>query len=128
MDYRLAEFVRYIAEDESIANLVNEAKSDTWTKAREHAVLIVDGFQAVLVRGGLDEIDLMKRNAILVLAISGSERRITKLAWHIHPRVTGPSDFDRRLLSRLVQAEPIIFGIGGEKAGTIFSKMSGEKR
>lgn len=41
MDYRIAEFVRLIDPGERVEDLVDEAKADTWTKAREHAVLLV---------------------------------------------------------------------------------------
>jgi hypothetical protein len=43
MDYRVAEFVRFVQKSELLEDLVDEAKAATWTKNCEHAILVVAG-------------------------------------------------------------------------------------
>lgn len=128
MDYRPAEFVRFIDDAERLDDLLDEAKSDTWTKGREHAVLVLQrpGFMRVaMVRGGLDGI-LLDRGAdgTVTLDVGGTAWQVSKLAWHVHPYATGPSDHDRRVLDVLGQASSMLYEIGGPDGGTRFPQMS----
>ena len=121
MDYRPAEFVRFIAASESLDELVDEAKADAWVNGREHAVLILDGGEAALVRGGRDGIERsVGEGGALTVDAGGRQRRVVRLAWHTHPQVTGPSDHDRTLLDRLGQRSSVVYEIGGERGGTVF--------
>jgi hypothetical protein len=128
MDYRIAEFVRYVEGTEQLDDLVNEAKADTWTKEREHTVLIVRGKSGqdfVMVRGGRDGILLTQEsNGEVSVEVEGTRVRVLRLAWHVHPQVTGPSDHDRRVLDELGQEQSMLFEIGGPREGTLFKAMS----
>ena len=121
MDYRIAEFVRVVDRLEEFDEVVNEAKSDTWSKAREHAVLLLADGRLVLVRGGKDGIVLIDR-AEDGLAIEMNQQvcRIESLAWHTHPVPTGPSDHDRAILARLGQESSVIYELRGDPRGTRF--------
>ena len=56
MDVRPAIFVREVDPQESVAEVVNEAKALTWTHRAEHALLRLYQGTFVLVRGGADEL------------------------------------------------------------------------
>jgi hypothetical protein len=122
MDYRLAEFVRFIEVDEDFEEVLNEAKADTWSKAREHAVLILDNAEVVMVRGGRDGILLIDRGEEgIFVEVESKERRVQRLSWHTHPAPTGPSDHDRELLVTLGQSASMLYELRGDPAGTRFA-------
>lgn len=126
MDHRPAEFVRFVDPAESIADLMEDAKADTWTKGREHALIVAvgpEGERLLIVRGGRDGIvfDIAPDGGIGLL-VHGVAWQVARLAWHTHPRVTGPSDHDRELLARLGQATSVVFEINGPAEGTVFRR------
>ena len=126
MDIQPAEFVRFVADHERLDDLLDEAKADTWMREAEHALLIVDmphptGLsleRAALVRGGKDGILLQSTAGKLWMDIEGQRSRVIRLAWHVHPRVTGPSDHDFHVLELLDQQSTMLFEIGGAPEGT----------
>jgi hypothetical protein len=129
IDYRPAEFVRFVDPGEPLDALVEEAKADTWVHAREHAVLLLEDGRFVMVRGGRDGIQLTQRNdGSIYMDLHGAGTRIRKLAWHTHPEPTGPSDHDRALLDLLGQATSVVYEIRGEREGTLFRGFGGGKR
>jgi hypothetical protein len=125
MDYRPAEFVRYVEPAEALPDILDEAKAETWTKRREHALLQLEDGRLVLVRGGHDGIELISRNDGVYVEISGQTLKVSKLAWHVHPRATGPSDHDRAILQGLGQRSSVVFEINGEPGGTRFGPQKG---
>ncbi len=128
MDYRPAEFVRFIDPDESLPELLNEVKLDTWRRGREHAVLRLDDDNLILVRGGMDGIELRRDGDVIQCEVHGRWRIVEKLSWHVHPVVTGPSDHDCRLLDLLGQQSSVVYEICGEPDGTIFTAMSQRRK
>jgi hypothetical protein len=123
VDYRPAEFVRFVLDDEPLDELVDEAKAETWTKAREHALIVLRDGRLALIRGGMDGIELtLDDSGGLVVTIEGSSIQIARLAWHVHPRPTGPSERDRQVLDVLNQDHSLIFEIGGGNEGTFFRR------
>jgi hypothetical protein len=131
MDFRRAEFVRFVADHERIEDLVDEAKSDTWTKAREHAVLTVqtkNGDAFVMVRGGFDGILLDRRaDGKVVLEIENEPCVVVRLGWHVHPQPTGPSDHDRAVLDLLDQESSMLCEVNGPRGGTLFTRLSNRR-
>ena len=127
VDYRIAEFVRFVAANETLEDLIDEAKAETWIKGREHAAVVLDRDEVVLVCGGMDGIEPDVDNRLgIVVDVRGTLRAVKRLAWHTHPRPTGPSDHDCFLLQRLEQASSVVYEIGGDAKGTIFvQKESG---
>ena len=121
MDYRAAEFVRFVDPSEKLDEVVDEAKADTWVRGREHALLsLVDGRMA-MVRGGRDGIELSRTDDDAVcVEIEGQMASVKKLCWHVHPEPTGPSDQDRLLLDLLGQDASIVYEIGGEPSCTVY--------
>lgn len=129
MDHRIAEFVRFIEDHESVDDLVDEAKADTWVREQEHALLLVRSegkSRLCMVRGGLDGIllELSPHEGIVLLRIDSVMWQVERLAWHIHPVPTGPSDQDRRVLDLLHQESSLVYEIGGSAAGTSFVRFS----
>jgi hypothetical protein len=128
MDFRRAEFVRFIEDNELLDDLVDEAKADTWTRAREHAVLLVQAGRNrrnIMVRGGLDGILLeQSSDGKVTIAVDGETLQVLRLGWHVHPRPTGPSDQDRTLLDILGQESSMLYEIGGPIGGTRFTRLS----
>lgn len=128
MDYRAAEFVRFIDPTEELKDVIEEAKADTWVKEREHALLSLADGRLALVRGGRDGIVLEQLDdGSVVVRIAGLPIRIRKLSWHTHVEPTGPSDHDRRLLDLLGQKASIVFEIRGEIDGTIYTGMTSRR-
>ena len=132
MDYRPAEFVRFVLPDEAVEDVIEEAKAETWTKEREHALLVVSRAngeeQFAIVRGGRDGI-LLERADDRSIGIQVEKERflVRRLAWHVHPMPTGPSDHDFAVLDALTQESSMLFEIGGPRGGTLFSRKSGRK-
>lgn len=120
MDIRPAIFVREVDSAEPLAEVVNEAKAMTWTHRCEHALVRVDEGQLLLVRGGADGLEFEREADAVFLTLEGKRRRVTLLAWHTHPRPTGPSDHDRAFLRALGQAESLIYEMFGDRNGTRF--------
>ena len=128
MDYRLAEFIRFITPDETLENLIDEAKAETWMNGRELAAVVLDLDEVILIRGGRDGIELnVDARLGIVVEVEGILRAVRRLAWHTHPRPTGPSDHDCDLLQRLEQASSVVHEIGGDPTGTIFIRKEGER-
>jgi hypothetical protein len=126
MDYRVAEFVRFITPDEILDDLIDEAKAETWINGRENAVDVLDRGDVILIRGGRDGIELdVDARLGIVVDVKGILRAIKRLAWHTHPRPTGPSDHDCHLLERLEQVSSVVYEIGGAREGTIFVQKPG---
>lgn len=131
MDYRIAEFVRFIEEGEEFDDLLDETKAQTWTKEREHAVVVVrvgEVERFAIIRGGRDGI-VLERGAddSIVIPDGGEELTVLRLAWHIHPEPTGPSDHDRHVLDALGQHGSMLYEIGGPTAGSRFTRWSERK-
>ena len=127
MDYRIAEFVRFVEDNEQLDDLIDEAKADTWTKEREHAVLVVQveaDRRFVMVRGGRDGILLNCNGDALEVEVKGQHLAVLRLAWHVHPVPTGPSDHDRNVLDLLGQESSMLYEIGGPREGTLITRMS----
>jgi hypothetical protein len=104
-----------------LENLIDEAKAETWINGREHAVVVLDRDDVVLIRGGRDGIELdVDGHLGIVVDVTGILRAVKRLAWHTHPRPTGPSDHDCHILKRLEQASSVVYEIGGDPKGTIF--------
>ena len=120
MDIRPAIFVRDVDPREPVAEVVNEAKALTWAHRAEHALLRVDSGQLVLVRGGADGISFEAEGSEIYVDLDGNRRRVTLLAWHTHPRPTGPSDHDRAFLKALGQKESLIYEMFADRNGTRF--------
>jgi hypothetical protein len=128
VDYQVAEFVRFIMPDEKLEDLIDEAKAQTWIHQREYAAIVLDRDDVILVRGGRDGIELVVDSRWgIVVDVNGTLRPVKRLAWHTHPRPTGPSDHDGDLLLRLEQASSVVYEIGGDARGTIFVPKEGER-
>ena len=132
MDYRPAEFVRFVLPDEAVEDVIDEAKAETWTKEREHALLVVSYAngeeQFAMVRGGKDGILLERaEDGSISVPVENELFLLHRLAWHVHPVPTGPSDHDFATLDALAQESSMLFEIGGPREGTLFSRKSGRK-
>lgn len=121
MDIRPAKLVRRVSPSESWLDVVNEAKAETWTHRLEHALLKVDSGELLLVRGGADglEFELGSERDVFV-SVDDERRRVTLLAWHTHPKPTGPSDHDKAFLRELGQPSSMIYEMFGDGRGTVF--------
>ncbi|HMO26610.1 MAG TPA: hypothetical protein PKB10_10100 [Tepidisphaeraceae bacterium] len=120
MDVRRAIVVREVSADESIADVVNEAKAMTWIHRSEHALLRIADGRLMLVRGGADGIELDQVDDEIRIEVDGASHKVSLLAWHTHPRPTGPSDHDFRLLQLLGQPDSRIYEMFGDSAGVRF--------
>jgi len=87
------EFVRWVRDEESTDELVNEAKYRAWSNGAEHAVLALETGERPMVRGGRDGIrfDVEGEGDELAVAVSieGRKLRVIRIEWHTHPRVRG---------------------------------------
>ena len=129
-----AAFIRFIEPDESLETLVREAKALTYEFYCEHAVLEpVDG-RVVLVRGGPFRIELEqagandplgRRAGTIYVEVPGEEAAVSRLRFHTHPKPTGPSDDDMRILRILGQESSLLFEIFGPQEGTEFRPKPG---
>jgi hypothetical protein len=125
MDYQLAQFIRLIAAEEDAESLLNEVKAETWTRRAEHAVLRLKDGRRVLVRGGAIGIELeIGPDGLPQVMVEDKSVSIIELLWHTHPKATGPSDFDCRLLDLLGQESSIVHEINGAPGGTLFFRKS----
>jgi hypothetical protein len=115
-----ATFIRDVDPSEPWHEVVNEAKGLTWSFRREHALLQVEPDRLVLVSGGADGIEFHVENGVVIVLISGIPRRVKQLAWHTHPRPTGPSDHDRKFLEMLGQRSSMIYEMFAGGEGTRF--------
>ena len=123
MKTALAKFIRVVRKTERIRDLINEGKARTWVSECEHALLTLANRQRVIVKGGRDGIDFISRSDTLLVEVEGHEMQVRRIMGHTHPRVTGPSDHDLKVLSLLWQKRSYIFEVGGESVGTrIFPK------
>ena len=123
MDYREAEFVRFVAADEVIAALVDEAKGETWTRGQEFALLVIAEGRRSLVAGGRDGIEFrIDSDGRPVVTIDDVDHEVAELVWHTHPRATGPSDFDYELLRILHQDFSVVHEITGVPGCTLFRR------
>jgi len=126
------EFVRWVRDEESTDELVNEAKYRAWSNGAEHAVLALETGERPMVRGGRDGIrfDVEGEGDELAVAVSieGRKLRVIRIEWHTHPRVTGPSDGNREAIRRLGQSASLICEMGGDPDGTIFGPEEGKPR
>jgi hypothetical protein len=121
MDIRPAKFIRDVDPNESVDEVINEAKAFTWTHHCEHALLRLELGRLVLVRGGADGIEFKEKPDGVYVTIDEIDCRVTGLAWHTHPRPTGPSDHDRAFLEKLPQGSSMIYELFGDHEGTRFS-------
>lgn len=120
MDIRPALLVRAVDPSESLDEVVDEAKALTWTHRCGVALLRIDAGQLLLVRGGADGIQFDVVDEKVFVTIEGVPRQVTLLAWHTHPRPTGPSDHDCRFLQMLRQPESFIYEMFASRNGTRF--------
>ena len=126
MDIRPATFVREVDPAEPLPEVVDEAKGLTWIHRQEHALLRVDSGRLLLVRGGADGIAFEKDGDEVFVSVDGRRHRVTLLAWHTHPRPTGPSDHDREFLRVLKQSDSLIYEMFAGGDGTRFYPKGGE--
>ncbi len=134
MDYAPATFICWVASNEPLEEMVNDAKALTWELGVEHAVIELQNGRKALVRGGRLGIKftVMKdkfadpfgqRKQRLTLKVADEDIAIDKLIFHTHLLVTGPSRFDQDILDLLDQDESWIYEIG-DPAGTLFTRKS----
>ncbi len=132
MSVEAPEFVRWVGDDEKTDELVNEAKSRTWTTGAEHAILRLETGERPLVKGGRDGIrfDVEKQgdDTVIMVTVDRRRSRVSRIEWHTHPKVTGPSDGDREAIRILNQSVSLIFEMGGDPDGTIFGPEKGKPR
>jgi|GEM_PF-6325714 len=77
--------------------------------------------ERIIVRGGPDGIQFFvnaEQNQVFV-TIGGLRVQVVRIYFHTHPRVTGPSDDDIKVLNILGQSRSYIFEIGGDRHGTL---------
>src|SRR4051812_24017602 len=102
MSVEPAEFVRWVADDEDLAELVNEAKYRNWEGRAEHAILTLETGERPMVKGGRDgirfDIEGEGDGRAVMVEIEGRRVRVVLIEWHTHPGVTGPSDGDREAI------------------------------
>jgi hypothetical protein len=128
MNTRPAEFLRFVAPDEAMSAVVEEAKGLTYEHFCEIALLELEGGKRVLVRGGPYGIDLQRsisgdalgRQAEqLWVDVAGAAMRVTWLFFHTHPKPTGgPSDGDLLVLELLGQDVSTLYELSGPPEGT----------
>jgi len=123
VDMQPAQFVRFVLPDESWEELLDEARSETWTRRCKMAVIrLMDG-RRVMVRGGRDGIEFaLDATGRIMVEASGESVQVAELVWHTHLRVTGPSDWDRQVLDMLDQEASVVIEINGEPNGTTFRR------
>jgi hypothetical protein len=137
-DVMPAEFVRWLDDSQSLDELVNDAKALTWETQREHAVVVLRPNRRAMIRGGRHGIEFIVKEPSLAaiveipvvmpslwMDVNGVEFQVDRLEFHTHPRVTGPSDTDCRVIEMLGQDQSVIYEINGEREGTVFHPKSG---
>ena len=131
MSEALATFVRWVAEVETHADLVEDAKARTWEFSCEHAVFRLKDGRWLMVKGATWRIELERgmendpfgRTAGMLYVDAGPDepmQPVASIEFHTHPEPTGPSDDDMRLLEMLQQPESVIYEIFGRSEGTKF--------
>jgi hypothetical protein len=121
MDYQPALFIRIIGADEDATSLLDDVKSETWTRRAEHAVLRLEDGRRILVRGGAMGIEFVVGfDGRPQVSVEGKIASVAELIWHTHPQATGPSDFDCRVLELLHQESSVVHEINGIPGGTLF--------
>jgi hypothetical protein len=128
MDIKPATLVREVDAAEDWREVVNEAKALTWTHRCEHALLRCDRGRLLLVRGGADGLEFELIDGAAHVRIDGAIHRVTLLAWHTHPRPTGPSDHDRLFLRMISQDSSVIYEMFGDGNGTRFGARDPEDK
>jgi len=101
--------------------LIEESKALAWTSNAEHAVIKLSSKERVIVRGGPDGIQFLLNAEETQVFVTMREVRVqvVRIYFHTHPRVTGPSDDDLKVLGILRQSRSYIFEIGGDRRGTL---------
>ena len=124
MDIKPPTFVRWVEPDEHLDDLINEAKARTWVSEAEHAILSLETGERPMVMGGLDgiqfEVEAADHGDPIILKIEGRRIRVSTIDWHTHPRVTGPTDGDRKAMILLNQRISRIYELGDDSDGTSF--------
>jgi hypothetical protein len=128
MDIKPAILIREVSPMESLPEVVNEAKALTWTHRAEHALIRCAPGNLFLVRGGADGIGFQTRDGRVYIDVDGVAREVTLLAWHTHPRPTGPSDHDRNFLKLLGQHDSLIYEMFSDGNGTRFRPKDPETK
>ena len=116
-----AEFVRTVQHGESLESLIEESKALAWTSNAEHAILKLSSKERIIVRGGPDGIEFLlnAEETQVFVTMRGLRLQVVRIYFHTHPRVTGPSDDDLKVLRILSQSRSYIFEIGGDRRGTL---------
>jgi hypothetical protein len=113
--------VRTVGRGETIRDIVDEVKAMAWVNNAEYAVVRLASGERVVVRGGPTgiEFSLNQNETQVFMAMKGSLVQVKRIYFHTHPRVTGPSEDDLRVLKILGQSRSYLFEIGGERHGTL---------
>src|SRR5207302_985787 len=116
-----AEYVRTLRHGEPIKDLIEERKARAWVDNAEYAIVQLATGERVLVRGGPAGItfSVNPMETQVYMTRKGSPVPIKRIYFHTHPRVTGPSENDLRVLEMLGQTRSYIFEIGGDPRGTL---------
>lgn len=131
MDYATAEFICWLDVTLTLEEIIDFVKALTWEHEVEVAVLRVRGHGLAVVSGGKIGIELGIEDGAPYDLFGNPARwatvrtdagicRVDQLVLHTHPMPTGPSDWDRDLLSLLGQSESWIYEIG-DPHGTRFT-------
>jgi len=126
MDIRPAKLVRIVESSESWLEVVNEAKSFTWTRRCEVALIGIDDGRLLLVSGGADGLMFESLDGKVWVTVDDKPLCVVSLAWHTHPRATGPSDHDRHFLRLLRQRSSVIYEMFTDGNGTRFTAFETE--
>jgi|SRR3954453_22528194 hypothetical protein len=115
-----ATFIRFVLPHESMDELVREAKHLTWERFCEHALLGLENGRRVLVRGSAYAIELHQSGTSqeVFVVIQDDRFVVKKLIFHTHPKATGPSDDDLKILEILGQSRSMLYEIFGDLDGT----------
>jgi len=127
MDIRPATLVREVDPSEPWSVVVDEAKGLTWTGRCEHALISVEDGRLLLVSGGADGLLFEERDGKVWVRVNDEPLRVVTLAWHTHPRATGPSDHDRQFLRLLAQRSSMIYEMFTTGEGTRFKAFDREE-
>jgi hypothetical protein len=116
-----AEYVRTIRRGESVKELVQETKALAWVSNAEHAVVRLVSGERIIIRGGPTgiEFSLNPEETQVYMTRKGNLVQVKRIYFHTHPRVTGPSDGDLKIMRILRQSRSYIFEIGGDPQGTL---------
>src|SRR5919197_5690214 len=100
-----AAFVRRIQRGEKVKVLVEEMKALAWVNGVEYAVVRLATGDRVVVSGGQGGIEFLlnQEETEVFMTLEGSQVQIKRVYFHTHPRVTGPSEGDLKVLRILRQ-------------------------